>query len=154
MSDNSNSIKNEKYHRTPRRGFRIILMFLGGIILAVLFALIFGWFVALLWNWLMPTLFNLKEVTYWQAVGIVLLAKLIFSGFGRPPRPWRDHPRFPRPWRPHFGARDEWDWQDENWKPGGSYRYWRYYDDYWKEEGKKSFEDYLERTDRIQKRES
>jgi len=154
MNKNLNTITNEKYHRSPRRGLHIIFMFLGGIILAGFFALIFGWLVEILWNWLMPNLFNLKEITYWQAVGIVLLAKLILGGFGRPHHPWRDHPRFPHPWRPRFRARDEWDWQDENWKPGGSYRYWRYYDDYWKEEGKKAFEAYLERTGRIQKTES
>jgi MFS family permease len=154
MNENSNTMKNEKYHRSSSRGLRIIFMFLGGIILAVFFALIFGWFVELLWNWLMPNLFNLKAITYWQAVGVVLLAKLIFGGFGRPHRPWPDHPKFPYPWRPRIRARDEWDWQDENWKPGGSYRYWRYYDDYWKEEGKQAFEAYLERTGRIQKMES
>jgi len=154
MNEKSKTIKNGKYHHTPRWGLRIIFMFLGGIILAVLFALIFGWFVELLWNWLMPTLFNLKEITYWQAVGIVLLAKLIFSGFGRPHRPGRGYRKFPHPWKPRFEMRGDWDWQDENWKPGGSHRYWRYYDDYWKEEGKKAFEAYLERTDRIQKTES
>ena len=154
MNEDSNTLFNEKDHRTSRRGLRIILMFLGGLILAGFFALIFGWLVELLWNWLMPNLFNLKGITYWQAVGIMLLAKLIFGGLGRHPRPGRGYQKFPYPWRPRCGARGEWDWQDKNWKPGGSYRYWRYYDDYWKEEGKKAFEDYLERTGRIQKMEN
>ena len=54
MNEDSNTLFNEKDHRTSRRGLRIILMFLGGLILAGFFALIFGWLVELLWNWLMP----------------------------------------------------------------------------------------------------
>ncbi len=153
MNENSNTIQNGKYHRSPRRGLRIIFMFLWGLILAGFFALILGWFVEILWNRLMPDLFNLKEISYWQAVGIVLLAKLIFGRFGRHHHPRGVYRKFPSKWRPHFGAKMDWDWQDENWKPGGTYRYWRYYDDYWKEEGKNAFEAYLERTGRIQKEE-
>ncbi len=153
MNEYSNSIQSGRNHHVSRRGLRIVLMVLGGIILAGFFALIFGWLVEILWNWLMPNLFNFKEITYWQAVGIVLLAKLIFGGFGRHHHPQRNDQKFPYKWRSHFGTRGEWDWQDENWKPGGSYKYWKYYDDYWKDEGKKDFEEYLERTGRIQKTE-
>ena len=82
---------------------RIIGFTVGGITLAVLFALLFGWLVQLLWNWLMPTLFSLKAITYWQAFGIVVLAKILFGGFsphhgshryGRHFRPWRHHQKY------------------------------------------------------------
>lgn len=33
----------------------------------------------LLWNWLMPEIFGLTEITFWQAMGLLLLAKLIFG---------------------------------------------------------------------------
>jgi len=33
----------------------------------------------LLWNWLMPTLFSLKQITLMQALGINLLAGLLFK---------------------------------------------------------------------------
>jgi len=46
------------------------------------FALAFGWFVMLLWNWLMPAIFGLGAITYWQAFGLVVLAKLIFGAVG------------------------------------------------------------------------
>jgi hypothetical protein len=35
-----------------------------------------------LWNWLMPTLFGLTMITVFQAVGLILLAKLLFGGLG------------------------------------------------------------------------
>jgi hypothetical protein len=32
-----------------------------------------------LWNWLMPELFGVKAVTFWQALGINLLAGLLLK---------------------------------------------------------------------------
>ena len=34
-----------------------------------------------LWNWLMPTLFKLPAVTFWQAFGLLMLARVLFGGF-------------------------------------------------------------------------
>lgn len=41
-----------------------------------------GWVVMSLWNWLAPTLFGLREVTFWQALGLLLLCRILFGGFG------------------------------------------------------------------------
>jgi len=54
--------------------------------IAVLFAALFGLIVMTLWNWLMPALFGLKVVTFWQAIGLVILCKLLFGGFHGGPR--------------------------------------------------------------------
>jgi hypothetical protein len=52
---------------------------------AIVFAAVFGWVVMSLWNWLMPNLFGLHLITYWQALGLLILAKILFGGFrGRP----------------------------------------------------------------------
>ena len=43
-----------------------------------------------LWNWLMPTLFGLPAISFWQALGLLVLSKILFGrsrGFGR--RYWR-----------------------------------------------------------------
>ena len=40
-----------------------------------------GGVVTLLWNWLMPHLFNLPQITYWEALGILILSKILFGGF-------------------------------------------------------------------------
>lgn len=55
-------------------------MIVGGIALAVLFAFLFGWVVMLLWNALMPEIFGLKEITYWQGWGLVLLSHILLKG--------------------------------------------------------------------------
>lgn len=40
-----------------------------------------GWVVMLLWNWLMPALFaGAARVDYLQALGILLLSKILFGG--------------------------------------------------------------------------
>lgn len=36
-----------------------------------------------LWNHLMPIIFNLPIITFWQALGLLVLARLFFGGFGR-----------------------------------------------------------------------
>jgi hypothetical protein len=41
-----------------------------------------GWVVMSLWNWLAPTLFGLHAVTFWQALGLLLLCRILFGGFG------------------------------------------------------------------------
>ncbi|HEY5327327.1 MAG TPA: hypothetical protein VIJ27_10035 [Mucilaginibacter sp.] len=35
-----------------------------------------------LWNWLMPVIFHLGVITFWQAMGIFILSKILF-GFGK-----------------------------------------------------------------------
>jgi len=59
-----------------------ILKFLlfGALLLAV-----FGFVVMGLWNWLTPAMFGLRTIGYWQAVGLLILSKILFGGFmGRP----------------------------------------------------------------------
>ena len=46
-----------------------------------LFILIGGEVVLQLWNWLTPTLFGLKQITFWQAVGLLALCRILFGGF-------------------------------------------------------------------------
>ena len=38
--------------------------------------------VMLLWNWLMPVLFGLGAISFWQALGILVLCRLLFGSFG------------------------------------------------------------------------
>jgi hypothetical protein len=54
---------------------------------------VFGFVVSQLWNYLMPVLFGLHTITFWQAVGLIVLARLLFGGFrpGFRGAPWRRH---------------------------------------------------------------
>lgn len=33
-----------------------------------------------LWNWLMPAIFQLPAIGFWQAVGLLILAQILFKG--------------------------------------------------------------------------
>jgi nitrate reductase NapE component len=48
---------------------------------AVLFVGVFGFVVMSLWNWLMPIIFGLHPIHFWQAVGLLILSKILFGGF-------------------------------------------------------------------------
>ena len=47
-----------------------------------LFIAIGGEVVLQLWNWLLPPLFGWREITFWQALGILALCRILFGGFG------------------------------------------------------------------------
>ena len=53
-----------------------------------------------LWNWLVPDLFHGPVITFWQAFGLLILSKIIFSGFGKKHGGPRGH------WRPYW--KDKW----------------------------------------------
>jgi hypothetical protein len=50
---------------------------------AVVAIAIFSALVMLLWNALIPDIFEgMKRISFWQALGLLVLARLFFSGFG------------------------------------------------------------------------
>src|ERR1700761_7729614 len=64
-----------------------------GILLLVIVGLLaMGTIVMLLWNALMPVIFHLPMIGFWQALGLLLLTKILFSGFrgGGPKSRWKD----------------------------------------------------------------
>jgi hypothetical protein len=48
----------------------------------MVFTTIGGGVVMLLWNWLAPALFGFRQVTFWQALGLLALCRILFGGFG------------------------------------------------------------------------
>jgi len=71
--------------------------------LAIVGVLIFiavgGFIVQQLWNWLLPAIFGWHSITFWQALGLLVLCRILFGGLGRGHR------------GPGFGRRmrDRWD---------------------------------------------
>jgi hypothetical protein len=47
------------------------------------FIVIGGEVVMKLWNWLLPPLFGWRQLTFWQALGVLALCRILFGGFGR-----------------------------------------------------------------------
>ncbi|OPL17778.1 MAG: hypothetical protein AVO35_08960 [Candidatus Aegiribacteria sp. MLS_C] len=64
----------------PAKAAKIVVMVIIGLVGLAILALVFGVFVKLLWNALMPAIFGLPEISFWQGVGIVVLAHIIFGG--------------------------------------------------------------------------
>lgn len=65
------------------RGLKMLLIAPLAIAGAALFIFIGGEIVKLLWNWLMPSVFGLRVLTFWEAVGLLALCRILFGGFGR-----------------------------------------------------------------------
>jgi hypothetical protein len=126
------------------KALRIVGLTFAGVGFAVLFAFLFGLVVKVLWNWLMPAIFGLGTITFWQAFGIVLLAKLLFGSFAHS---HRDHDgRFEHHFQDRFKrfARDEEAREGDVPLPGNG-RKWRHFRQYWQEEGRAAFESYVQR---------
>ena len=57
---------------------------------------VFGFVIMQMWNWLMPAIFGLRAITFLQALGLLVLSKILFGGFHRHARGcggrgWRGH---------------------------------------------------------------
>jgi hypothetical protein len=46
----------------------------------LLFIFIGGELVLHLWNWLLPPLFGWRQITFWQAIGLLALCRILFGG--------------------------------------------------------------------------
>lgn len=104
------------------------------IILAVAFFLLANYVLMRLWNWLMPDLFGLTTITYWQALGIFVIAKLLF-GFGGGGGKKGGGPSHKR----KFNASNRCGSMRRDFEE------WKHYDQFWKEEGEQSFKAYVEK---------
>lgn len=106
------------------------LKIVGGIVLGVGAAFLFGWIIMLLWNALMPAVFSLAVITYWQAVGLAILARLLFGGV-------------------HGGGKQQKAahavHSHHHHDAPSHVKDWHYYDEWWQSEGEKSFRDYAEK---------
>ncbi len=88
----------------------------------------------------MPLVFNLPEIDYWLAFGIIIFARLIFGGFGHG---HSDHKKsnhhncyYPSKFKSKFH-------RDCNTSK------WVHYEKFWAEEGEQAFSDYVNRKKKI-----
>ncbi len=123
--------RNKYRHGRPRRIAGWIVL---GILGVAAFALLFGVVIMWLWNTLMPVIFHLGVITFWQAVGLAILARLLF-GFMHGGHSHHHRGRC-GPWGRRFRRQDDERCRDYSDK-------WRYYEQYWNEEGEKAYDDYI-----------
>lgn len=74
---------------------------LKGIVFVAIMVVLFGAVTMLLWNWLVPILFNGPVITFTQAIGLLLLTKILFWSVGKGGHHHRG------PWRPYWKKRWE-----------------------------------------------
>ena len=72
---------NERLTKMTRLTKMILLVPLA-ILGILIFTAIGGGVVMFLWNWLAPALFGLRLITFWQAIGLLALCRILFGGFG------------------------------------------------------------------------
>ncbi|MFK8037262.1 MAG: hypothetical protein AB8B74_03145 [Crocinitomicaceae bacterium] len=128
----SNYFKHKMRTKNPMEIVGWVLLAIIGITgLIILFGFIIMW----LWNWLMPDLFGLTTITYWQAMGICLLSKILFGGFGggsgsSGSKSGSKKRRF----------------EDGECKDSGKNEMskWKFYDKFWEDEGNQAFEKYVD----------
>jgi len=77
--------------RWMKRGLKVALI-------AVVAVAVLGFAVMSLWNWLAPAVFGFRMITFWQALGILILSKILFGGF-------RGRPGYGGPWRRRMNER-------------------------------------------------
>lgn len=122
-------------HRRIKKYFTIAFKIFFGILAAIAFALLFGYVIMWLWNWLMPELFGLVEIGYWQAVGILVLAKLLFGGLG-------GHSSGKGNRKRHRRCKNR-----ENSSFKNDIAKWKSYDKFWEEEGESAYKAYVKRLE-------
>lgn len=103
---------------------KMILLF---IIIAPVAILIFGGIVMLLWNNALAPVLHISTVTFWQALGILVLSKILFSSFSRGGSrrypTWKE--RISKKWNnmtPEEKEKFKQKWEDRWWK--GGYKPW------------------------------
>lgn len=57
---------------------KIAICIIGGVVMFLAVSGIVMW----LWNLLLPEIVGVKAITFWQAMGILVLSKILFGGFG------------------------------------------------------------------------
>lgn len=60
----------------------------------VLFTFLVGSGFMLLWNGIMPAVFGLGIISFWQSLGLILIGRLIFGGFGKRRSRWNQRNRY------------------------------------------------------------
>jgi hypothetical protein len=60
------------------KGFKIVKW----TVVCALFVVLVGYITMTLWNWLVPSLFNGPAISFLQALGLLVLSKILFGSFG------------------------------------------------------------------------
>ena len=91
---------------------KLLWMIPAGIAAIIVFIFVGGTMVQLLWNWLLPPLFGWKELSFWQALAMLALCRILFGGIGGRGGSRRQHS-----WTPEEKARFRQRMGERWWRP-------------------------------------
>jgi hypothetical protein len=60
-------------------------------VVCVAMVMLFTYVTMLLWNWVVPSVFDGRVINFWQALGILVLSKILFGGWGGGGKGCRTH---------------------------------------------------------------
>lgn len=69
------------------------------LIMAIFFVVFLGTVVMILWNAILPDVAGFKPLNWWQAIGLLLLSRILFGGFHMGQRGERKWSRKRRQWK-------------------------------------------------------
>ena len=125
-------MKNFFTHKMRNKSpIEIVGMIIFGAIAITGLAILFGFIIMWLWNWLMPVVFGLSVITYWQAVGLFILFKILLGGCGGGRKG-------------HNGGKSSKSHSKSDFSK------WKHYDKFWKEEGDVRYQDFVNRQNEEQ----
>src|SRR6478609_10879411 len=81
-----------------------------------------------LWNWIVPALFAGPVITFWQALGLLVLSKILFSGFGSKGN-WSKHRGRGPYWKEKWNAMSPGEQERFKTKMKGMGNKWCYFDE-------------------------
>ncbi len=99
-----------------------------GILAITGLAILFGFVIMWLWNWIMPEVFGLTTLSYWQAVGLFILLKILLGGCGS------GSSKSSRKSKSKCKSDSK-----------SEFSKWKLYDKFWKEEGDEIYKQYVDR---------
>jgi hypothetical protein len=153
-----NHNKKQEYADQMEAIAKKVLKVIGFVILGITVVIGIGFVVKWLWNSLMPELFGLKEITYWQGVGILILSKIFFGGISSNSSSKNCdsnsgkvkgvigkaiHEEMQQEFYKEYEKK-----QTEEHSTSENIDQDKLYEKWWAEEGEKKFEDYLEKIEK------
>ncbi len=85
--------------KSDRFGRRKGWWFIFGLPFVLLFLAVGSLVTMLLWNALLPAIFGLKAISFLQALGLLILTRILFGGFRGRPKPFYGNRRHWERWR-------------------------------------------------------
>ncbi len=132
--------RNWKKHSPLVKGLLITLWTIVGIAFAVGIAFLLGYIVMLLWNKVLAeAVSGIHQVNYFQAVGLVILAKILFGSMGGGHGKEKSKKRGPWGKRPHFRPGMHKQFQDEE---GSDCEDWDM-DGFWDTVGREAWKEWI-----------